>query len=694
VSTCSIYQRYLEINKQFQQALDKHEQESKANEIVKQGTADLDTLLESLPLLRPLSLRNSRASRKTRDSAILRADDALEEEEVLKKLIIPEDREKGAVSFKTYGTFFRELGGYLPNLFGFLLCLSVEAVMTTNFARLSTWSEKFGELDRNKELNQYMLFSLSGAGLSFMRTMLYGCLSYFLSRKIHSKMIFGILHSRMEEFLSRVPAGRIINRFSKDIQEIDQSLIYNVSYFFTVTAELLIYILAFGYLLGYEVVISIVCMMIICLYYQRIYMNARREFIRLDAISKSPILTTVIDTMRGLTNIRNSDKQSYFRKKFLDRCDDSLKNTYIRNAMNEWYSVRTGIITSLFVLVPSYLNIMYGSKDVSLATAVFTIVINSSLSYSLKEVLTQYSRLEASMIAVERCHHFEKIEPEPQYKSYKKDFELVDGSKSSIEKLKKRQIENTEQIVTEGSIEFKDMSCKYATSQNPILSKLSFTIKPREKIGVIGRTGSGKSTLIKLLWRALDFYEGDIKVDGKSIKDVDLKSLRSQIMIVTQETALIEGTLRENIDIRLEDKSRDAEITAILTKLGFANPNYQKDGLDMAIDGEGSNLSAGEKQLISFARTLLDKKKIMILDEATANIDLKTEEKIQACVEQDFKDTTMLIIAHRIQTIMNCDRILILEKGKMAALDTPANLSNQKDSYFNNIINKMKEKKN
>ena len=164
-------------------------------------------------------------------------------------------------------------------------------------------------------------------------------------------------------------------------------------------------------------------------------------------------------------------------------------------------------------------------------------------------------------------------------------------------------------------------------------------------------------------------------------------------MIVTQETALIEGTLRENIDIRLEDKSKDAEITEILTRLGFANPNYLKDGLDMAIDGEGSNLSAGEKQLISFARTLLDKKKIMILDEATANIDLKTEEKIQACVDQDFKDTTMLIIAHRIQTIMNCDRILILEKGKMAALDTPANLSNQKDSYFNNIINKMKEKK-
>lgn len=162
-------------------------------------------------------------------------------------------------------------------------------------------------------------------------------------------------------------------------------------------------------------------------------------------------------------------------------------------------------------------------------------------------------------------------------------------------------------------------------------------------------------------------------------------------MIVTQETALIEGSLRENIDIRLEDKSRDAEIDKILFNLGFSNSNYLKSGLDMQIDADGSNLSAGEKQLISFARTLLDQKKIMILDEATANIDLKTEEKIQKCIDQDFKNTTMLIIAHRIQTIMNCDRILVLEKGRIAALDTPANLSAQSDSYFTNIINKMKE---
>jgi ABC-type multidrug transport system fused ATPase/permease subunit len=366
-------------------------------------------------------------------------------------------------------------------------------------------------------------------------------------------------------------------------------------------------------------------------------------------------------------------------------------NVLVELGITGWYNLRITLTAVFAILMPTYLLVIYYFDNLTLAYVSVAIYIGSGVSGDINEWLWQYASVESSMIAVERCHHFEKIEPEPQYKSYKEDFKIVDGSKSSIEQLKRNQLKNSETVVTEGRIEFSGMSCKYATSQQPVLNKLSFEVRPREKIGVIGRTGSGKSTLIKLLWRALDFFEGDIKIDGKSIKEVDLKSLRSQITIVTQETALIEGTLRENIDIRLTDKSRDSEIEKILDRLGFANQNYAKKRLDMQIDADGSNLSAGEKQLISFARTLLDKKKIMVLDEATANIDLKTEENIQKCIKEDFTDTTMLIIAHRIQTIMDCDRILVLEKGKIAALDTPANLQKDADGYFMTIINKMKE---
>ena len=190
--------------------------------------------------------------------------------------------------------------------------------------------------------------------------------------------------------------------------------------------------------------------------------------------------------------------------------------------------------------------------------------------------------------------------------------------------------------------------------------------------------------MLKLMWRSLDFYEGDLLIDGRSIKQFDLKALRSQIMVVTQETALLEGTLRENICLNLTGLVQDDRIVGLLRRLEFSHTDFERQGLDMHIQTDGSNLSAGEKQLISFARTLLIKKKIVILDEATASIDLRTEEKIQSCVEEDFKGSTMIIIAHRLQTVMKCDRIVILEQGKIAAVDKPANLTS--NPYFKQIV--------
>lgn len=386
-----------------------------------------------------------------------------------------------------------------------------------------------------------------------------------------------------------------------------------------------------------------------------------------------------------------TNKFDWARSNFVDKLKDMLVNEIGIEGLNQWYNLRTTLVANLVVVMPAYLIIIFLKQRMNIGDIIVMLYIGTEIALVINQALSSYALVENDMIAVERCHHFEKIEPESQYKAYKEDYAIVDGSKKSIGELKKRQESREESVVTEGRIQFISMSCKYATSTGPILDKLTFEIKPREKIGVIGRTGSGKSTLIKLLWRALGYYEGDILIDGHSISKADLKSLRSQITIVTQEPALIEGTLRENIDIRLIDSSKDEELKVILDKLSFTNKNYTKAGLEMQVDAEGSNLSAGEKQLISFARTLFNKRKIIVLDEATANIDLKTEEKIQACIDAEFGDTTMLIIAHRVQTIMNCDRILILEKGKIAALDTPANLSKDRDGYFNSIVSKMND---
>ena len=691
IRTCEIYQKYLEINRMFAEK-NKKKEELSGDE----SDAENNGLVGEIGELELIRRITRRRSSKLKEHSLEFSENSLikgADEEILKQLIIPEDREKGAVSLRTYHLFIKQLGGYIVYLFAFLSAGACVTVTKINYFRLAKWSEEFGKEDKYKVLNEYFLTSLVAGFLSAFKGFVFGLLGYYVSRRFHSKMIYSILHSRVEEFLSRVPAGRIMNRFSKDLSMIDGEMHYLLEWFNFTICEFLLNIAFSGYLVGYQMMIAFIFMIVFCGYFQNTFMETRREFMRLESISKTPVVNLLIDSCKGLTDIRAMNKQSYFRKQFMTRCDEHFANTLIVNAINQWYSLRTNIVSCLFILIPTYLIIIMESSSITLASAVFTIVISSSLDSSIRDCLLAYSRLEGIMISVERCNHFEKIEPEAQYKHYNEDMKLVDGTKSSIEKLKKNQKKNTVDVVTEGRIQFKNMSCRYVTSKNPILSKLTFDISPGEKVGVIGRTGSGKSTLIKLLWRGLDYFEGEIKIDGKNIQEVDLKSLRSQVMIVTQETALIEGTLRENIDIRLEDNSRDDEIIQILRKLGFENHNYLNNGLDMKIDGEGSNLSAGEKQLVSFARTLFDKKKIMILDEATANIDLKTEERIQMCVENEFKETTMIIIAHRIQTIMNCDRILILEKGKIAAFDTPANLSNEKDSYFTHIINKMKEKK-
>ena len=669
IAECEIYKKFIELSETLHGK--KNKEEDIEPEIAKKLSAR----------------KNSKKIESETDAS----ENKEELDEATKRIMIPEDRERGNVSWHTVKIFIRLFGGASAFILPLICTISQNVFLFLTYILMSDWAVNFETHSEKKMLQTYLLYNSISALSAAAEILILGVFAYLLSRRVHALMLYSVLHSTLEGFLARVPSGRVMNRFSKDLETIDESLVFYVEFFLFRVASIIVNIIAYGYLIGYEMIVCLVVMTAICTYMQRIYMRAKRELTRLDSIAKSPYLSTFIDACRGLPTLRVMGKTSWATDRFISKLGEMMVNEIGVEGLNQWYNLRATLIANIVVVLPSYLIITFLRSELKLADMIVMVFIGISVASVINETLFAYSNVETCMIAVERCHHFEKIEPEAQYKSYIEDFKIVDGSQSSINELKRRQEKNSETVVTEGKIEFKKMSCKYATSSGPVLNNLTFEIKPKEKIGVIGRTGSGKSTLIKLLWRALDYYEGDVLIDGKSIKQVDLKSLRSQVTIVTQETALIEGSLRENIDIRLNDDSKDPELKSILDRLGFTNQNYIKNGLDMEIDADGSNLSAGEKQLVSFARTVLNKRKIMVLDEATANIDLKTEEYIQKCIEEEFADTTMLIIAHRVQTIMNCDRILVLEQGKMAALDTPANLSKEKDGYFNSIISKMKE---
>ena len=231
-----------------------------------------------------------------------------------------------------------------------------------------------------------------------------------------------------------------------------------------------------------------------------------------------------------------------------------------------------------------------------------------------------------------------------------------------------------------GEISFKNFSVKYRPDTDIVLKNLNLTIKPGEKVGVCGRTGSGKSTMCLCLFRILEAEEGQIFIDGVDISTIGLDLLRNSITIIPQDPCLMEGTLKENIDPF--NKSKNSEIIKILKDIGFEYIEEDDKILDKNIEQNGSNLSVGQKQLICIARALLRKSKIVIMDEATSTLDLKTQSIMLKALDKYFKDSTVLSIAHRIESVMNFDRIMVFDEGELKEFDKPSQLIKKKNSLF------------
>ena len=238
----------------------------------------------------------------------------------------------------------------------------------------------------------------------------------------------------------------------------------------------------------------------------------------------------------------------------------------------------------------------------------------------------------------------------------------------------------------EGKIRFENYSVRYRPTTEIVLKNLNFQIEGNEKVGVVGRTGSGKSTICLCLFRILEPLEGTIYIDDVDITQIGLDILRKNLTIIPQDPCLMEGSLKYNIDPF--NKSKDEDIISILKKIGFEYTESDDHILNRKIEHGGANLSVGEKQLICIARAILRKTKIVVMDEATANIDMKTEEKIQKALQYVLNYSTVITVAHRIKTIINYDKILVLNNGKIEEFDTPTNLLKNEKSLFYQLYSK------
>ena len=615
-----------------------------------------------------------------------------------------EDRSVGNISCSTLSTFMKALGGYkviflLPP---FLLLAHILAMYSNKF--LEDWSRDFKHSDKISSLKTYASIWVA---ISVSRSIFYLIKVYYIysmSTMIHNKMLFSVLHSKLQRFLNKVPYGQIQNRFSQDIQAIDRYAVNRFCWFLNPFSDCLINLLTICYTVGWQIAIFIVVWSIVIYRLDRWYMNAKREYERLRAISGSPVITTTSDVIKGLASIRIMNLRQFFRDQYLSRVDLKLRNNFLGEVFTNWFSIRCEITQLLLIQLPAILSMLYLYDNSDPAKVGLFFVCLFQIGNIMMEAISHKTQWEASLVTVERCEHFTKLEAETGYKSYKQESkEFSSGGGRRIKKLIKREKLKYEQlaepekfktrdlvlhrIVTEGRVQFEHMSSRYVNAEHNVLHNLNFLIQPGEKIGIVGRSGSGKSSLIRLLWGYMRPRKGRILIDGKDITKIDVKSLRAQISVITQETALFEGTLRDNLD-PTGFRFSDERLIQVLTELDFQNQGYKEKGLEMSLDSQGTNLSQGEKQLVCFARSVMNPSKLILLDEATASIDIKTEETIQRVIKEKFSESTMIIVAHRVQTVLECDRILVMNDGRVDDFDKPKNLMKE-NQFFKDIVEKM-----
>ena len=630
-----------------------------------------------------------------------------------KHLFLAEDREIGSLSIKVFARLLQAVGGIPVVLLIVILCTMFVSISLSNLYLSVSWGEAYkkGE-DTTSLVNFIIVLSVFSGIVAGTRTLIFLTKGAKVSQLVHSKMTFQILRASLSDYLQRVPFGQLLNRFSFDIDIIDKRVFEYVSY-----ACVLFFMFLFdlGSLISGAKHLGFIAPCIIFLFlgfwYRGRYMNAKREFMRLYSITKSPISGWAESIVKGSTVLRAMNREKSCLAKMNFMIEENTKNGIIAFGLDYWFMQRLQLCSFFIVLLPCYAYVIYQfaftNETIQYGLLIIFIQSSSRLVRDYQTFVRFFSELENSLIALERCKKFEDIQPEENYMNLEQDRKVYENPKNR-KKFDRRDIETwgKDILFKKGRIEIRDVTAKYPSRPEPVLKSISVVIEPGTKVGVVGRTGAGKSSFIKLFSRVMIPDEGSILIDGHDISKMDLRVLRNQIGILSQNVCLFELSLLQNIDPYIKENKKKKEdsneegkagrsqnqlkiLERWIKELGIENPEFVKDGIKMKLHANGDNLSQGEKQIVSFARALNKKRSVIIFDEATSSLDQETEKLFQKKVKEHFKDSTMLIIAHRLQTVMDCDKIMVFDAGKIVEYDTPSILKADRTTLFSKLCEKM-----
>ncbi|XP_063790449.1 multidrug resistance-associated protein 1-like [Pseudophryne corroboree] len=479
-----------------------------------------------------------------------------------------------------------------------------------------------------------------------------------VSRQLHSKLLYSILRCPLS-FFERTPSGNLTNRFAKEMDTIDNIIPQMLMMLIIMTLTILEILLVIAIAIPLAAV-AFVPLGLLYFFLQRFYVATSRQLKRLDSVSKSPVYTHFNETLQGVNVIRAFREQDRFIQENNLRLNTNQRFYFSSFVANRWLSVRCDFLSNFIVFTVAIVGVLF-RESISPGLVGLAVVNSLRLTGVLKEAVHTATDMETNSVAVERVKEYCDVEPEAPWTS--------------------EHVSELAKWPNAGRIEFQNYGLRYRKDLELALKNVTACIAPGEKVGVVGRTGAGKSSLTLGLFRILEPATGTIHIDEADISKLGLHELRSKITIIPQDPVLFYGSLRMNLDPFDSYSDEDVWTALELAHLkSFASglPN----GLSHICSEGGENLSVGQRQLVCLARALLRKTKILVLDEATAAVDLETDDLIQSTIRTEFKDSTVITIAHRLNTIMDYTRLVIFDKGEIVEFDTPSRLLENKGLFY------------
>ncbi|CAL8406691.1 unnamed protein product, partial [Arctogadus glacialis] len=592
---------------------------------------------------------------------------------------VEESRLQGTIGMGIYYKYIRAGANVFVLLLLFVVNISAQVAYVLQDWWMSYWANKQSSLTgctisiQNQTNNNAtevldipfylgIYGGLTAATLLFglVRAMLFFYVLVKSTETLHKRMFDTILRAPVH-FFDVNPIGRVLNRFAKDIGEMDVVLPWTFVDAWQISLHMVGVIVVAASVVPW-ILILVIPLLIIFAFLRRYFLKTSRDIKRLERTTRSPVFSHLSSSLQGLWTIRAFRAEQRFQDIFDAHQDLHSETWYLLLCTTRWFAMRLDLLCAVFVIILTFACMLIrdelGAGDVGLALS-YAISILGMFQWGVR----QSAEVENLMTSVERVMEYTELESEAPWETMKHP--PLDWP-------------------SQGLVTFDGVNFSYSSDGPVVLRNMNATFLPREKVGVVGRTGAGKSSLVSALFRLAE-PQGKIYVDGILTSELGLHDLRQKMSIIPQDPVLFTDTMRKNLDPFSQHS--DEELWNSLQEVQLKSVVEELPGkMEMLLAESGSNFSVGQRQLICLARAILRKNRILIIDEATANVDPRTDELIQRTIRDKFRDCTVLTIAHRLNTIIDSDRVMVLDAGEIQAFDAPYTLLQDPEGIFYKMV--------